>query len=581
MQEMPDADFSFKSPFTPLTIKKAIFYIVIIGFILFFNGLFNGFVGDDLGQIVSNKLIQSLGNLPLFFSGSTFFNGGASLTGVYYRPFMTTYYALVYALFGLNPFGFHLIQTFLIIINACLVFLLFKRFFKIPIAFLFSLIFLVHPINSEVGFHLADVQECLFFFFGIIALLKLIQSQGKNSFLSVTFFLFFSLLSKESGILFVGISLIYLFIFSRKYLLKHSTYLGGMFIIYIILRFHAIGIFPQNNSDTPMQALSLLSRLPDIPAILAFYIKTFFFLIILSSSYQWFYTRVSFSNFILPLLVDTMFFVCVFLLGNFLHKKNKSKEFELFLFFFLWFFIGLLLHIQIIPLDATVAEGWFYFPIVGLLGLLGILFESYVINKSNRTIGYSVVVIIVVFLSLRTFDRSFDWRNQYTFASHDIQVSQSYSLDSVLSSYYVGQGQYQKAKLYAQKSVTTYPSLLGYENLGVAEVGLKDYKEAKESYLKALHYGNYYQVYDNLGTLALQYGDQQENIQFLEKAIQQFPQDGHLWTCLAVLEYGQKNVDDAQYAITQAVKYNNDPNIVSIYEIIMNQKPLHINFTQR
>src|SRR5476649_2551083 len=105
--ESDQQDFSFKGFFTPFTTLKALHFIVIIGLIVFCNGLFNNFVGDDQQQITNNPIIQTLQNLPLFFSGSTFFYGG-SLAGFSYRPLLSTSFALTYAVFGPNAFAFHL-----------------------------------------------------------------------------------------------------------------------------------------------------------------------------------------------------------------------------------------------------------------------------------------------------------------------------------------------------------------------------------------------------------------------------------------------------------------------------------------
>jgi len=65
---MSDSEFSFKNYFVPLTNAKAITWIVMIGIIVYANMLFNGFVWDDIGQIVTNGDIHSLSNIWSFFS---------------------------------------------------------------------------------------------------------------------------------------------------------------------------------------------------------------------------------------------------------------------------------------------------------------------------------------------------------------------------------------------------------------------------------------------------------------------------------------------------------------------------------
>jgi len=48
-------EFSFKNYFPPFTVTKALHYLVLIGILIFFNGLFNGFVGDDQLQVTQNS----------------------------------------------------------------------------------------------------------------------------------------------------------------------------------------------------------------------------------------------------------------------------------------------------------------------------------------------------------------------------------------------------------------------------------------------------------------------------------------------------------------------------------------------
>ena len=102
----------------------------LIGFLIYGASLSNHFVWDDEEQILNNGLVHSITNLPRFFQGSTFNTGGTgSLTGIYYKPLMTVFFALFYTIFGANSFFFHLFQLVFHLVNACLVFVLFRKTF--------------------------------------------------------------------------------------------------------------------------------------------------------------------------------------------------------------------------------------------------------------------------------------------------------------------------------------------------------------------------------------------------------------------------------------------------------------------
>ncbi|MGH7203052.1 MAG: glycosyltransferase family 39 protein, partial [Candidatus Levyibacteriota bacterium] len=418
-----EKELNFRDLFIPLTNTKVIWFIIIIGLIVFGNGLFNSFVGDDMLQIIENPVIHSITHLPTFFSGGTFYNGGGQkLGGAFYRPITATLYSMTYTLFGSSAFAFHFVLMLLFIINACFLFLVFKQFFEKHLAFVLSLIFLVHPINSETALYVSDTQDVLFFFFGIVALWILQHYQSKKTFVAASFLLLFSLLSKETGILFLFITVAYIFICKRKYFSRWLASILPLIGVYVVLRISVIGLITKTIANAPIQKLDLLTRLINIPEVFLFYLKTFIFPVELSSSYQWVYTQIDFNHFFLPLLIDLLFLGGIVGSAVFLHKNYARKYFLHYVFFVMWFLCGILLHLQIIPLDKTVAVRWFYFPIVGILGMIGVLFEAFRVTTKNIWV-LSIAFILIGLLATRTFIRTFDYRNELTLVRHDIPVS--------------------------------------------------------------------------------------------------------------------------------------------------------------
>ena len=295
-----ERDINFKSLFLPFTSKKAVIFIVLIGLLIFSNGLFNNFVRDDVSQILSNPNIQSLNNIPYLFWGNRLISQGNILVGgTYFKPLLDTTFSLTYALFGANPLPFHFFQISLYIINACILFVLLKQFFKKSIAFILSIAFLLHPINSEVALYISATQEVLFLFFGLLSLLVLKGTKSLKGILLTSFLLFLSLLSKETGILFVLIALLYTVIYKRKFFYSLLGFTSLITSAYVILRIHAIGIFT-SGANFPFGRLNLTTRLLNIPEIFLYYLKTFIFPFYSSTSYNWFYTKINFSHFLIP-----------------------------------------------------------------------------------------------------------------------------------------------------------------------------------------------------------------------------------------------------------------------------------------
>jgi protein O-mannosyl-transferase len=574
-------DVTFRGLFLPLTTKKAIIFIFLIGFVVFFYGIFNGFVGDDARQITENPTIQSLQNLSSFFSGSTFYGAeGIVLYGSFYKPLLVTSYSLLYSFFGTNAYGYHFFQILLYIINVCIVFLILKHFLKQQVAFLLSVIFLAHPINSEAAFYISAMQEVLFVFFGSVALLIIINSKNYRALVCSSLFLLLSLLSKETGILFCFISFIYIALFKRKYIFASIFSLILVFTFYMALRVHALSLSIPIPAIYPIEQLNLVGRLSNVPAIFFFYLKTFIFPINLAVTYQWVITDINLNNFYLPLFLDLSFFVAIFLYPFISFKKTQKRYITPYIFFISWFILGILLHLQLIPLDATVADRWFYFPMIGFLGMIGIFCET---NKTIFGSNFAKVLIgiLIILFSARTIIRSSDWRDYFTLAKHDIQISkESWSLENAMSYYYFVAGDLMGAKIHLERSIQLHPSSSNYQNLGIVYQTQENYKNAKQAYEASLKFGDDSITYKKLASLGLVYGDAKQNMDFISRvALKKYPKDAELWQDLAILEYLYGNKENAKIDISTAYSFTKSPLINYLYNSIIENKPLNLKFS--
>jgi len=186
-------------------LKRQILIIFLIGFLVYVNILGNGFVWDDEEQVVNNPYIKSFSSLPQIFTGSTFQTGGAGLSGWYFKPLMSFWFMLNYKIWGLRPWGFHLTQLLLHLLNSVLVFLIFKKFFNKNLVFLLTLIFCIHPANVESVAYISASQEILYTFFLLLSLgWNHIDTLG-----ILPIFYLLAILAKESAI--VGLPIIFLY----------------------------------------------------------------------------------------------------------------------------------------------------------------------------------------------------------------------------------------------------------------------------------------------------------------------------------------------------------------------------------
>src|SRR4030067_1293934 len=95
----------WKSPFLLFII-----IILITSFAVYFNALSNDFVYDDKSQVLENHWIKDIKFIPEIFSENVWSFTKESVISNYYRPLMHLIYMLNYYIFGLKPWGFHLVN---------------------------------------------------------------------------------------------------------------------------------------------------------------------------------------------------------------------------------------------------------------------------------------------------------------------------------------------------------------------------------------------------------------------------------------------------------------------------------------
>lgn len=583
MEQLTRANFSFKGLFLPFTNAKAIIIITVVGFIVYANSLFNGFVWDDLGYIVYNTEINAI-NLPSLFGKSMFNSFG------YYRPLSATYFSLLYLLFQQHAFFYHLIQLIIHIVNTSLLFLLFTKFFRKELSLFLSIIFLIHPIQVESVAFISASQSALFFLFGITALLISIKNVLEQKYLlSISILLLLSLLTKETGFLFLTMVIIYRKFFNKKRILYFLPFFITPFIIYLFIRLTVAEIFIEKIELMPIGRLSLVERLINIPQVIFYYLKTFIFPQILLIDQQWVVKKIDFTNFYFPLLIDLLFFGIIAILGAYLLKINK-KAFQVLLYFFLWFLVGIALHLQIFPLDMTVADRWFYFPMVGLLGTLGI--GIYSINafyrRDTKVIGYLSAFLVVILLSTRTMIRNANWADGLTLYMHDSKIQTNYDIESNLATELTFKLRYNEAIEHYLKSIDMYPNEIAISNLAHAYEKVNNIAKAKEYYKKIIS-GEYNilpakfherilsDAYERLAWLSIMSDRPEESRIIIKKALQIYPNSGSLWANLAIIEYKLQNRDGALSAAKKAQSLlPKDSPAQLLYTQILNNKPLEL-----
>ncbi len=83
------------------------FLLAILGFFIYFPSLFGGLLFDDEDLIYANAYVKTFA-IGKFFTENSI--AGRGKISNYYRPIQLILYALVYKIFGLSPFAYHLLN---------------------------------------------------------------------------------------------------------------------------------------------------------------------------------------------------------------------------------------------------------------------------------------------------------------------------------------------------------------------------------------------------------------------------------------------------------------------------------------
>lgn len=150
--------------------RTALLLPVGLGLVGLLPALGAGFVHDDARQLLENPLLRDLGNLPVLWRTGVW--AGAGSGSSWYRPLMTSSFALDHALFGFSAPALHAVQLALYGLVVALALRLVWEVTRDPLRTLLTgLLFAPHPLNAEPAVWISARCELLAGAGGLAALL--------------------------------------------------------------------------------------------------------------------------------------------------------------------------------------------------------------------------------------------------------------------------------------------------------------------------------------------------------------------------------------------------------------------------
>jgi len=495
---------------------NSIFIIILIltGILLYFNSFYNPLFWDDYDGILNNTYIQNWQYWPRFFTENLI--AGAGFLSDYWRPMVLMFFSLGWHFWGDNHLGYHLINIFLHIANSIFLFLILKKITKKTLlGFLIALIFLIHPVQTEAVTYISGIADPLsvfFIFSGLIFYLIFLEKNKKFFyFLSLISFIF-SLMSKETAI----IMPLLIFLIGwikieeknskekiKKLLIQTSPFLF-LALTYFILRIsilnfkNTLNLYNEKNFFTSRIDIRLFSFFKTLPI----YFSLLFFPWVLHMERSMAIPQSIFDPLALSGLIIFVFLV-------FLALKNFKKNYFVSLGIF-WFFITIFPMSNIlIPISGLIYEHWLYLPIIGIFLALFFLIIPLIKKWQLEKLALAVLIVFLIFLSLRTIIRNAEWGNPVFF--------------------------YQQILKYNPKSYRVW------NNLGIEAEKRNNYLIALDAYTHAVEIDSSNPTaYHNLGVLYFKMGQLDLAENYFKKAIENDKTFFYSYLLLSKL-YWQKN----------------------------------------
>lgn len=523
------------------TIWAIALFLSLITFISYLPALTSGFVDwDDDVYILQNPYIQSIdANFFRWVFTSYFFTN--------WHPLTVFSFAVDYSVWELNPFGYHLTNLILHILNTCLVFTLTlilmmlrkpyiaTRKFRVITAFATALLFGIHPIHVESVAWVSERKDVLYGFFfllAILAYLRYVSIGTKRKWfyysLCLAFFVL-SLMSKAMAVTFPVVLLI-LDLYPIERFKEGTKLIKILFdkipflVLSLITSFIAILAQGMSGALVPLEHIPLASRILVAMSSYIFYLTKMVFPLKLSPFYPYPDPTDVFS---FVFVGSAILFVAITVFS--LWKIRKKRQFSA---IWLYYIITLMPVIGIIKAgEFAAADRYTYLPTLSLLLFAGTGVGSFFDKPRAKWFRVTVIAILFALFGLlmaRNINQATIWHDSVALWSYEINL-----YPDVPTAYinrgmaYRSSGNYRSAIDDLTIGIELNPALsYAYFNRGYTFMDAEDYKRAIADFTRAIELSPkpYLAVaYMNRGIAYWSSGDFQRGTADLTRAIELDP----------------------------------------------------------
>ena len=455
--------------------------IIIMGFAVYSNSLKGEFIRDDINLVKYNTYIKDWSKVLNIFMENAGSGSLARVKSDAYRPLQMFTYMIDYSIWGLNVLGYHITNTLLHILVALLIYwLIYILYNNRLLSFFTSIIFVVHPVNTEAVSYISgrgDPLSASFILLCIIFYIKYLHSESIGLYLSILLSCILAILSKENALILPILLLLYHYAFKKRIKLKLFLPTLSIIFIYILLRVTSLTSFYYGLD-------ALLHRVPGFFVAITQYSRILLFPINLHMEY---------GNKIFGFTEPKALFGLLIFLSLLIYAFTKRNSYKMFFFSVYWFFIAVLPTSSIYPVTAFyMAEHWLYLPSIGFFLILANGLSLLYKTPRTRFVAAGLLVCSLFSYSYLTIRQNNYWREEISFYERTLKYAPfSANVYNDLGSAYLNRGNIEKAIDQFQKAIENDSNFaIAHFNLAISYFQQKKYDLAIKHCDRAIELGN-------------------------------------------------------------------------------------------
>lgn len=420
--------------------------LLLLPLFLYLNTINNDYALDDSIVITQNVYVQKgLKGIGEIFTTETFtgFFGQQKdlVSGSRYRPLSLATFAAEHELWGNRPGLSHLINSLLYALLCLLLYrtlILLLHYLKADrhaefIALCSTLIFIIHPVHTEVVANIKGRDELLSALFLLVTVNSCLQFWKNRKIIfmiGAAISIFLGMLSKENAVYIWPVLTILVLLNFRKDLVR--PYLVSFLLLlvstlsYLYIRNTVIGGLATEGSAELMNNPYLFATGGEKSATILYtllvYLRLLFIPHPLTYDYYPYHIELhEWSSFLV--LLSLVIHLALATAGILLMRRNKIISFSIF------FYLATLLPMSnlFINIGTFMNERFLFLPSLGFALLFGTLIvhelEKSPENSGRRKILLTVLTLLFLAFTVKTITRNTNWKDNFTLFTHDVRIS--------------------------------------------------------------------------------------------------------------------------------------------------------------